>query len=86
MPSMSQFENDIDLTGLKNELLMSEGALRFKKTGALVGRSVLIAVASSSLIALLFIFYYIIRDAIPFFQIEGIREFISSTRWYPFTV
>jgi phosphate transport system permease protein len=80
---MSQFENDIDLTGLKNELLMSEGALRFKKTGVLVGRSVLIAVASSSLIALLFIFYYIIRDAVPFFRLEGIREFLTSTRWYP---
>ena len=80
---MSQFKHDTDLAGLKNELLMSEGALRFKKTGALVGRSVLIAVASSSLIALLFIFYYIIRDAIPFFQIEGIREFLTSTRWYP---
>lgn len=80
---MKQIKNDTDLAGLKNELLMSEGALRFKKTGALVGRSVLIAIASSSLIALLFIFYYIIRDALPFFQIEGIGEFLSSTRWYP---
>ena len=80
---MLRLDNKTDLAGLENELLMSEGALRFKKTGALVGRSVLIAVASSSLIALLFIFYYIIRDAVPFFQIEGIREFISSTRWYP---
>ncbi len=80
---MSKLDNKNDLAGLKNELLMSEGALRFKKTGALAGRSVLIAVASSSLIALLFIFYYIIRDALPFFQIEGIGEFLASTRWYP---
>jgi phosphate transport system permease protein len=80
---MSKLENKNDLAGLKDELLMSEGALRFKKTGALVGRSVLIAVASSSLMALLFIFYYIIRDALPFFQIEGIGEFLASTRWYP---
>ncbi len=80
---MSQFDNDTDPAVLKNELLMSEGALRFKRTGALVGRSVLIAVASSSLVALLFIFYYIIRDAVPFFQLEGIREFLTSTKWYP---
>ncbi|HER43115.1 MAG TPA: phosphate ABC transporter permease, partial [Candidatus Eisenbacteria bacterium] len=78
-----RFENGTDPAAIKDELLMSEGALRFKKTGALVGRSVLVAVASSSVIALLFIFYYIIRDAVPFFQLEGIREFLTSTRWYP---
>jgi phosphate transport system permease protein len=80
---MSRMENDNELAALKKGLLMSEGALRFRKAGALVGRSVLIAVASSSLIALLFIFYYIIRDAIPFFRIEGFAEFFTSTRWYP---
>ncbi len=62
---------------------MSKGALRMQSVGALAGRSILIAIASSSLIAILFIFYFIIRDALPFFQIEGIREFLTSTRWYP---
>ncbi|MCK4350676.1 MAG: ABC transporter permease subunit, partial [Candidatus Krumholzibacteria bacterium] len=57
--------------------------MRMQRVGTLAGRSILIAVASSSLIALLFIFYYIICDAIPFFQIEGITEFFTSTRWYP---
>jgi phosphate transport system permease protein len=68
---------------LQEELLLSKGALRMQRAGTLVGRSILITVASSSLIALLFIFYYIIRDAMPFFQLEGIREFFASTRWYP---
>ncbi len=68
---------------LHSRLLMSKGTRRHRRLGALAGNTVLIAIASSSLIALLFIFYFIIKDAIPFFQIEGIREFFTSTRWYP---
>jgi len=76
----------IDKTGnpeMSSRLLMSKGVQRYRQFGALAGNSLLVIIASSSLIALLFIFYFIIRDAIPFFQIEGIREFFSSTRWYP---
>ncbi|MBN1884383.1 MAG: phosphate ABC transporter permease subunit PstC [Candidatus Krumholzibacteriota bacterium] len=68
---------------MSQKLLMSRGARRFRRAGALAGRSVLVFVASSSLLALLFIFYFIIRDAIPFFRIEGIGEFFTGTRWYP---
>lgn len=68
---------------MKQQLLMSKGARRFRRAGALAGQSVLVLIASSSLLALLFIFYFIIRDAVPFFQIEGFREFFASTRWYP---
>jgi phosphate transport system permease protein len=38
---------------------------------------------SLSTLAVLFIFYFIARDALPFFQIEGFREFFTSVRWYP---
>lgn len=62
---------------------MNKGAQRYRRVGAFAGQSLLIVIASSSLIALLFIFYFIIRDSIPFFQIEGLREFFTSTRWYP---
>lgn len=70
-------------SAIGSRLLMSAGTRRFKRAGALIGNSILITIASSSLIALLFIFYFIIRDAVPFFQLEGIREFFTSTRWYP---
>lgn len=62
---------------------MSKGTQRHRRLGALAGNAVLITIASSSLVALLFIFYFIIRDAIPFFQLEGIGEFLTSSRWYP---
>ena len=68
---------------MREQLLISTGARRFKRFGALFGSSLLIATASSSVIALLFIFYFIMRDALPFFRIEGVREFFTSTHWYP---
>jgi phosphate transport system permease protein len=68
---------------IRGRLLMSRGAQRHKRLGTLAGNTVLITIASSSLIALLFIFYFIIRDAVPFFHLEGVREFFTSTRWYP---
>jgi phosphate transport system permease protein len=48
-----------------------------------VGQSLLFLVASLSVLAVLFIFYFIIRDAWPFFRAQGFREFFTSVRWYP---
>lgn len=68
---------------MHEQLVMSAGARRRGRLGALFGRAALVVVASSSIIALLFIFYFILKDAIPFFRIEGAREFFTSVRWYP---
>jgi len=68
---------------MREQLLISEGARRFKRLGAFFGHSLLTGVASSSIIAILFIFYFIMRDALPFFRIEGVKEFFSSAHWYP---
>ncbi len=48
-----------------------------------IGNSFLFLVASTSAVAVLFIFYFITKDAIPFFQAEGFTEFFTSTSWYP---
>lgn len=68
---------------MQEQLLMSEGARRKNRLGALIGHSALAAVASSSILALLFIFYFVIKDAVPFFRFEGAKEFFTSVRWYP---
>jgi phosphate transport system permease protein len=47
------------------------------------GESVLFLVAAFVAIIVLFIFYFVARDAIPFFQIRGFSEFFTDTRWYP---
>jgi len=64
-------------------LLMSDETRRFRYIGSLAGRSVLTLIASVSVIALFFIFFFIIRDAVPFFRLEGFKEFFTSSSWYP---
>ena len=43
----------------------------------------MLAVTSLSTFAVLFIFYFITRDALPFFQLQGFKQFFTSTHWYP---
>ena len=62
---------------------MSKGASRMKRLAAFLGSGFLFLVASLSAITVIFIFFFIARDALPFFQLEGIKEFFTSTHWYP---
>lgn len=66
-----------------DSLLRSEGSARAQRLTQLAGESFLFIVASLSVLAVFFIFFYIGRDAIPFFKIRGFLEFFTSTRWYP---
>ena len=68
---------------LRGGLLLSERTQRAQRLAGLAGRGLLLVITSSSAIAVLFIFYFIFKDAIPFFRLEGIGEFLGSTRWYP---
>jgi phosphate transport system permease protein len=71
------------LRALRADLLLSEKKRRVRRVSGALGHSLLLAITSSSAIAVLFIFYFIFRDALPFFRLEGISQFLSSTRWYP---
>ena len=64
-------------------LMLSRRARRIRKAGSFAGKTLLMLITSLSIIAVFFIFYFIAKDAIPFFQSQGIREFFTSTRWYP---
>ena len=66
-----------------SSLLLSDGARRRQRLAAILGNGFLLAVTSLSTLAVLFIFYFIARDALPFFRLEGVREFFTSARWYP---
>jgi len=48
-----------------------------------LGRSFLLGVTTISSLAVLFIFFFILRDSILFFQQRDIREFFFSTQWFP---
>jgi len=64
-------------------LLLSSRAQRQQRLAAMLGNFFLLAVTSLSMLAVLFIFFFIARDAWPFFHHESLREFFTSTRWYP---
>lgn len=69
--------------GRGRDLCLSKSTSRLRRLGGLLGHSLLLLVASTSTFTVLFIFYYIARDAIPFFQLEGFREFFGSIAWDP---
>ncbi len=64
-------------------LMMSWRANVRKQVGAALGQGGLFLVTSLAAISVLFIIFYIARDAIPFFQLRGFHEFFTSTSWYP---
>ncbi len=62
---------------------MSSAASRRQRFGTLLGQGFLFLVTSLSTFAVFFIFYFILKDAVPFFKEEGFREFFTSAHWYP---
>lgn len=64
-------------------LLKSDRANLLAAAGTMAGQAFLFAVTAASLVALLFIFYFIARDAFPFFQSRGFAEFFAQAKWYP---
>ena len=54
-----------------------------QKAAKTVGEGLLLGIASFVAIVVLFIFYFVARDAVPFFQLRGFSEFFTSKIWYP---
>ncbi|MCF7838764.1 MAG: phosphate ABC transporter permease subunit PstC [Candidatus Marinimicrobia bacterium] len=65
-----------------NLILSARARWRRKLAGAL-GQGTLFAVTSVAALAVLFIFYFIARDALPFFRSRGLVEFLTQSDWYP---
>lgn len=64
-------------------LLLSPRARARRRAFELLGRSLLLLVTASSAFAVLFIFYFIIKGAWPFFAERGFVEFFTGTAWRP---
>jgi len=71
------------LQSSKRSLVMNASTSRLRRLGGLLGQGFLFSVTSLSTLTVFFIFYFIAKDAFPFFKLEGFREFFTSTRWYP---
>jgi len=63
--------------------VISRAKLRRQRIAKFLGEGFLLAIASFVAIIVLFIFYFVAVDAIPFFQQRGFAEFFTSTSWYP---
>ncbi len=62
---------------------MSDAASLRQRIGNWLGQGVLLLITSLSTFAVFFIFYFICKDAFPFFKLEGFKELFSGTHWYP---
>jgi phosphate transport system permease protein len=67
----------------RQSLVISRRAGLARWLASFLGRGLLLAVTSSSVFIVFFIFYFIIKDAVPFFQLRGVKEFFCNTQWYP---
>ena len=80
---MTQSEVKRRLEIPSERLILSARADIFNHVLSWLGQSFLFLVTAVAAAAVLFIIFYIARDAIPFFQLRGFREFFTSTHWYP---
>ncbi|NTV01457.1 MAG: phosphate ABC transporter permease subunit PstC [Chlorobiaceae bacterium] len=69
--------------GRSSAFVVSARKRKLQKITKSAGESLLFLVAAIVAIIVLFIFYFVARDAIPFFQIRGFSEFFTSSEWYP---
>ena len=62
---------------------MSPPARFLHKILGAAGHTLLFLITSLAAVSVLFIMFFIAKDAMPFFQMRGVREFFTSTAWYP---
>ncbi len=70
------------MTVASHSLLLSRRARRMQRLGHFAGQSFLFLVTAATALAVLLILFFITKDAIPFFRLEGFKEFFSAN-WYP---
>ncbi len=67
----------------KPSILLSRKANLGQFLSQYLGRGTIFAIASIALLAVLFIFYFIGKDAIPFFSSGHLKEFFTGAEWFP---
>ena len=62
----------------QSDLVISDRIGLIRSIKNWIGKSILFIITSASTFAVFFIFYFIFKDALPFFQIEGFKEFLPQ--------
>lgn len=68
---------------IKKSILVSKGTSRAKRLVNFTIEGSLFLITSVSLVAVIFIILFIAKDALPYFELRGIKEFFTGIRWYP---
>ena len=76
-------EESLGESNRTNAFVLSARKRTMQKVIKTAGEGMLFAAASFVAVIVLFIFYFVARDAVPFFQIRGFSEFFTSSNWYP---
>jgi phosphate transport system permease protein len=76
-------EDVLKESGRSGAFIVSAQKRKMQKLAKTAGESILLLIASFVAIVVLFIFYFVTVDAIPYFQLQGFREFFTSSNWYP---
>jgi len=71
------------LNDCNNAITLSSRDRVQRKVLAMLGRGILFTITSVAALAVLAIIYFIAKDALPFFQNEGFKEFFTVKAWYP---
>ena len=67
----------------KQTLVFSKKNAALQRLGSSLGKSFLFLIASFSAIIVFLIFWFIVKDAVPFFAEKGFKEFFTDINWYP---
>jgi len=76
-------EDIVKESGRSGAFIVSAKKRKLQKLSKTAGESILLLIASFVAIVVLFIFYFVAVDAVPYFQLRGFSEFFTSSNWYP---
>ena len=66
----------------KNPLIMDRHNSLFRALSQRLGRAILFAITAIPTVAIVFILFFIAKEALPFFENLGyLKEFFTSTNW-----
>jgi phosphate transport system permease protein len=81
--ALKEEEEHLPFSSQLPSLKMSRSARYKERLRNLLGDFFVFSISSLSILAIIFIFIFIIKDALPFFLHNNIKEFFTSTRWFP---
>jgi len=73
----------INNTKCQSSLILTKKRVFSDELIRIIGEFFLFAISSLSAVSVIFIILFIAKDGIPFFELEGFKEFFTGVNWYP---